>query len=134
MAPVSILDRDFEQKIESLPHDEARASLMEHALRAQINERVAENPALYERLSAALARIIGELRAKVIDAAEGCKRMAVLREQVTKEEMFAADHGLSSRCPTRCTACWIASAVEASRPQRLLTHSIGARGVPTRRH
>ncbi|MCY4663460.1 MAG: HsdR family type I site-specific deoxyribonuclease, partial [Acidimicrobiaceae bacterium] len=34
MAPVSILDRDFEQKIESLPHDEARASLMEHALRA----------------------------------------------------------------------------------------------------
>ena len=95
MAPVSILDRDFEQKIESLPHDEARASLMEHALLAQINERVAENPALYERLSEALARIIGELRAKVIDAAEGCKRMAVLREQVTKEEMFAADQGLS---------------------------------------
>ncbi|MXV91569.1 MAG: DUF3387 domain-containing protein, partial [Acidimicrobiia bacterium] len=62
---------------------------------AQINERVAENPALYERLSEALARIIGELRAKVIDAAEGCKRMAALREQVTKEEMFAADQGLS---------------------------------------
>ena len=68
---------------------------MEHALRAQINERVAENPALYERLSEALARIIGELRGKVIDAAEGCKRMAALREQVTQEEMFAADQGLT---------------------------------------
>ena len=95
MAPVSILDRDFEQKIESLPHDEARASLMEHALRAQINERVAENPALYERLSAVLARIIGELRAKVIDAAEGCKRMAALRKQITQQEAFAADRGLT---------------------------------------
>ncbi len=95
MAPVSILDRDFEQKIESLPHDEARASLMEHALQAQINERIAENPALYERLSVALARIIGELRAKVIDAAEGCKRMAALRKQVTEEETFAADQGLT---------------------------------------
>lgn len=95
MAPVSILDRDFEQKIESLPHDEARASLMEHALQAQINERIAENPALYERLSVALARIIGELRAKVIDAAEGCKRMAALRKQVTEEDTFAADQGLT---------------------------------------
>ena len=95
MAPVSILDRDFEQKIESLPHDEARASLMEHALLAQINERVAENPALYEQLSEALARIIRELRAKVIDSAEGCKRMAALRKQVTEEETFAADQGLT---------------------------------------
>ena len=51
MAPVSILDQDFEQKIETLPHDEARASLMEHALRAQIKERVEENPVFYERLS-----------------------------------------------------------------------------------
>ena len=36
MAPVSILDRDFDAKIAGLPHDEARASLMEHAIRAQI--------------------------------------------------------------------------------------------------
>ncbi len=95
MAPVSILDRDFEQKIESLPHDEARASLMEHALRAQINEQVAANPALYERLSEALARIIGELRARVIDAAAGCQRMVELRQQITQQEALAADQGLT---------------------------------------
>ena len=95
MAPVSILDRDFNRKIESLPHDEARASLMEHALRAQIKERVGENPAFYERLSEALERIIRELRAKLIDAAEGCKRLAVLRDEVTREAAIAAEHGLT---------------------------------------
>ena len=95
MAPVSILDQDFEQKIERLPHDEARASLMEHALRAQIKERVEENPVFYERLSEALERIIRELRARLIDAAEGCKQMAALREQITREEAIAAEHGLT---------------------------------------
>ena len=95
MAPVSILDQDFDQKIEGLPHDEARASLMEHALRAQIKERVEENPVFYERLSEALERIIRELRAKLIDAVEGCRRLAELREQVTREEAIAAEHGLT---------------------------------------
>ena len=68
---------------------------MEHALRAQINERVDENPVFYERLSEALERIIRELRDKLIDAAEGCKQMAVLREQITREEAIAAEHGLT---------------------------------------
>ena len=95
MAPVSILDQDFEQKIERLPHDEARASLMEHALRAQIKERVEENPVFYERLSEALERIIRELRDKLIDAAEGCKRLAALRDQITQEEAIATEHGLT---------------------------------------
>ncbi|MGE0229794.1 MAG: type I restriction endonuclease subunit R [Dehalococcoidia bacterium] len=95
MAPVSVLDQDFDQKIARLPHDEARASVMEHAIRAQIKERVAENPVFYERLSEALERIIRELRARLIDAAEGCKRLAVLRSQINREEAIAAEHGLT---------------------------------------
>ena len=95
MAPASILDQDFELKIETLPHDEARASLMEHALRAQIKERVEENPVFYERLSEALERIIRELRARLIDSAEGCKQMTALRDQITREEAIAAEHGLT---------------------------------------
>ena len=79
MAPVSILDRDFDQKIAGLPHDEARASVMEHAIRAQIKERVGDNPVFYERLSAQLERIIQELRQRVIDSAEACRRMAAVR-------------------------------------------------------
>ena len=95
MTPVSILDGDFEQKIEGLPHDEARASVMEHALRAQINERVAENPALYERLSEALERIIRQLHEQVIDAAECCMQMAVLLDEIKQEEAHAVQHGLT---------------------------------------
>ena len=95
MKPVSILDRDFEQKIERLPHDEARASVMEHAVRAQINERIDENPAFYERLSEALDRIIRELRARLIDAAEACKQLAELRTEIRREETTASEHGLT---------------------------------------
>ncbi|MEZ4554189.1 MAG: type I restriction endonuclease subunit R [Dehalococcoidia bacterium] len=95
MSPVSILDQDFEQKIARLPHDEARASLMEHAIRAQIKERVGDNPVFYERLSEALERIIRELRARLIDAAEGCRRLAALRSQIAREEAVAAEQGLT---------------------------------------
>ena len=90
-----IFNADFEQKIERLPHDEARASVMEHALRAQIKEWVAENPAFYERLSEALERLIHELRARLIDAAESCRRMAALRSEIPREEAIATEHGLT---------------------------------------
>ena len=95
MKPLSILDQDFEQKIAHLPHDEARASLMEHAVRAQINERLEANPAFFEKLSEQLERIIEELRQRLIDAAEACRRMAELRRQIQGETDIAAQHGLS---------------------------------------
>ena len=95
MQPLSILDQDFEAKIADLPHDEARASLMEHSVRAQINERLAENPAFYEKLSEQLDRIIRELRERLIDAAEACRRIAELRRDVQGEADIAARHGLS---------------------------------------
>ncbi len=95
MRPVSILDQDFEQKIAALPHDEARASIMEHAIRAQIHERLTDNPVFYERLSERLTRIIEDLRNRLIDSAEACRRLADLRHQVQSEADIAAVHGLS---------------------------------------
>ena len=95
MRPVSILDQDFDQKIASLPHDEARASLMEHAIRAQIHEGLAANPAFYEKLSEQLARIIQDLRNRVIDSAEACKRFSVVLRVIKSEAEIAAKHGLS---------------------------------------
>ena len=95
MKPVSILDQDFEQKIAALPHDEARASVMEHAIRAQINERLSENPVFYERLSARLTRIIEELRSKLIDAAEAIRQMEAMRHNILSKADLAAQHGLT---------------------------------------
>ena len=95
MKPVSILDQDFEQKIAALPHDETRASIMEHAIRAQIHDRLADNPVFFEKLSAQLARIIEDLRNRLIDSAEACRRLALLRHHAQSEADIAAEHGLS---------------------------------------
>ena len=96
MRPLSILDQDFDQKIAALPHDEARASVMEHAIRAQIHERLAENPVFYERLSERLARIIAELRNNLIETAEACRRMAVLRHDMQRVADIAARFGMTT--------------------------------------
>ena len=96
MKPLSILDQDFEQRIAALPHDEARASVMEHAIRAQIHERLAENPVFYERLSERLARIIQDLRNRLIETAEACRRMAALRHDVQRVADIAAQHGMTT--------------------------------------
>ena len=95
MKPVSILDQDFEEKIAHLPHAEARASVMEHAIRAQIHERLEQNPVFYERLSQRLARIIEQMRSKLIDAAEAYRQMSELQKDVHGEANVAARHGLS---------------------------------------
>ena len=96
MKPVSVLDKDFDQKIAGLPHDEARASVMEHTIRAYINERLADNPVFYGKLSEQLERIIQDLRNQVIDAAEAAKLQAPLKAQLDSEEDIAAQLGLSA--------------------------------------
>ncbi len=96
MKPVSVLDHDFDEKIAALPHDEARASVMEHTIRAYINEKLADNPVFYGKLSEQLERIIQDLRNKVIDAAEAAKLQAALKAQIDSEEDVAAQLGLSS--------------------------------------
>ncbi len=96
MKPLSILDQDFQQKIAALPHDEARASVMEHAIRAQIHERLAENPVFYERLSQRLERIIEDLRNRLIETTDACRRMAALRHDVQRMADIAAQHGMTT--------------------------------------
>ena len=66
---------------------------MEHAIRAQIHERLEQNPVFYERLSQRLARIIEQMRAQLIDAAEAYQQMAVLQKEVHGEATVAARHG-----------------------------------------
>ncbi len=95
MKPVSILDRNFDQKIAALPHDEARASVMEHAIRAQIKQRLADNPVYFQKLSDQLARIIADLRLRLIDSAEASRRLAELCSQIRNEAQVAAAEGLS---------------------------------------
>ncbi|MCZ2111341.1 MAG: HsdR family type I site-specific deoxyribonuclease, partial [Dehalococcoidia bacterium] len=93
--PVSILDQDFSERIAGLPHDEARASVMEHAIRARITERLEDNPGFYKQLSKALQEIIDQMRNQVISAAEACKRLALLKEESLSLGQQAARQGMS---------------------------------------
>ena len=95
MKPVSVLDRDFDQKIAALPHDKARASVMEHAIRAQITERLEENPVFFGKLSERLAKIIEDLRRQVIDAAEAAQRLSELQHILRSEADIAAEYGFT---------------------------------------
>ena len=63
--------------------------------RSQIHERLEQNPVFYERLSQRLARIIEQMRSKLIDAAEAYRQMAELQKDVHGESTVAARHGLS---------------------------------------
>ena len=128
MRPVSILDQDFEAKIEQLPHDEARASLMEHAVRAQINERLGENPAFFTTLSEELDRIIRELRERLIDAAEACRQMTKLRGQVMSEADIAAQYGLS---PVAFAVCELMAAGDALEQAGIARATEGGAGYRT---
>ena len=95
MKPISVLDRNFDQMIAELPHDDARASLMEHAIRTQIKQRLADNPVFFQKLSEQLARIIEDLRQRLIDSAEASHRLAQLSHQIQSEAEIAAAEGLS---------------------------------------
>jgi len=56
---------------------------------------VRANPAFYRKLSQQLERIIEDLRNRLIDSAEACRRMAELRRTERTEGDIAARHGLS---------------------------------------
>ena len=67
---VSLFSQDFDEKIDSLKSNEAKASEMEHAIRHEIHVKLEQNPAFYQSLRERLEEIITERKAKRIDAAE----------------------------------------------------------------
>lgn len=77
---VSILTPEFDEKVEALKDPEAKASEMEHAVRAEIHVRIEEDPAFYTSLRERLEKLIADHRQKRIDAAKALaelKRMIV---------------------------------------------------------
>src|SRR5690349_18319477 len=49
--PISLTDADFEQHVAQEPNDRAKASEMEHAIRAHIRENLDQDPVAYRKLS-----------------------------------------------------------------------------------
>jgi type I restriction enzyme R subunit len=56
--PVSLLDAEFSEHVDSQPSERAKASEMEHAARHHIQKRRDEDPVFYDRLSERLEKIL----------------------------------------------------------------------------
>lgn len=59
--PVSLTDADFGEKVAREPNDRAKASEMEHAIRAHIRENLDQDPVAYRKLSERLRELLDRL-------------------------------------------------------------------------
>ena len=94
---VQLFSPEFEEKVEALKTDEAKASEMEHAIRHEISIRLEENPAFYQSLRERLEAIIEERRQERLDAARQLSLLNSLREELKGEQTRAQDIGLDAR-------------------------------------
>ena len=61
IAPVSLTDADFAMKVAREPNDRAKASEMEHAVRAHIREHMDQDPVAFRKLSERLKDLLDKL-------------------------------------------------------------------------
>ena len=94
---VQLFSPEFDEKVEALNSDEAKASEMEHAIRHEINVRVEENPAFYQSLRQRLEEIIEQRRLERLDDAQQLSLLNSLREELKGEQTQAQDIGLDGR-------------------------------------
>ena len=94
---VQLFSPEFDEKVEALETDDAKASEMEHAIRHEINVRVEENPAFYQSLRQRLEEIIEQRRLERLDAAQQLSLLNSLREDLKGEQAKAQDIGLDAR-------------------------------------
>ena len=94
---VQLFSQEFDEKVEALTTDDAKASEMEHAIRHEINVRVEENPVFYQSLRERLEEIIEQRRQERLDAAEQLKLLNDLREDVKGEQSQAEEMELDAR-------------------------------------
>jgi type I restriction enzyme R subunit len=59
--PISLTDADFGNKVAREPNDRAKASEMEHAIRAHIREHLDQDPVAYRKLSDRLRDLLDQL-------------------------------------------------------------------------
>ncbi len=92
---VSLFTPEFEEKLQALRSDDARASEMEHAVKNEIHVKLDDNPAFFTSLRERLEQIILDRKAKRIDAAEQLKLFEALTREIRGEAGVAEKLGLS---------------------------------------
>ena len=94
---VQLFSPEFDERVDALRTDDAKASEMEHAIRHEINVRVEENPVFYQSLRERLEEIIEQRRQERLAAAEQLSLLNSLRDELQGEQAHARDIGLDAR-------------------------------------
>ncbi len=94
---VQLFSPEFDEKVDALGTDDAKASEMDHAIRHEINVRVEENPVFYQSLRERLEEIIEQRRQERVDAARQLSLLGSLRAELQGEQARAHDIGLDAR-------------------------------------
>jgi len=95
LAPVSILAPEFDEQVDALVSDDAKASAMEHAIRHEIHVRLDENPVFFQSLKERLEQLIQERRQARRDAADVLRQYQGMLGEIRGVRRVAHDMGLS---------------------------------------
>ena len=95
--PVSILDDSFEEEVDELKSDEAKASEMEHAIRHEITVRIDENPVVYKSLKERLEEIIEKKKQNRIELTKALEEYGHIVKEIreVQEGSKAEEMGLT---------------------------------------
>lgn len=93
--PVSIFSKKFDEVVELLSTDEAKASEIEHAIRHEIHIRLDENPVFYQSLKELLEQIIEKRKQERISEVEKLKNLQALVAEMRNISKDAQNLGLS---------------------------------------
>lgn len=91
IAPVSLTDADFEHHVSREPNARAKASEMEHAIRAHIRENIDQDPVAYRKLSERLRDLLDKLGEQWDELATSLKRLV--------DEINAGQAAVDDRLP-----------------------------------
>ncbi|MCD6229324.1 MAG: type I restriction endonuclease subunit R, partial [Candidatus Diapherotrites archaeon] len=92
--PTSIFTEKFDEEIERLTSDEAKASEIEHAVKHEITFKVYEDPVYYESLRERLDRILHDFKAGRMDAAEQLELLKEILGEIRHPEKQAEKTGI----------------------------------------
>ena len=96
--PVSILDeKEFEETLDDLKSDKAKASEMEHAIRKEISVQMDENPVYYETLSERLEEIIEKRKDNQMSLLEQIDEMKDIMKDIRTVQSKAEKLGFNKK-------------------------------------
>ncbi|MCK5177170.1 MAG: type I restriction endonuclease subunit R, partial [Candidatus Aenigmarchaeota archaeon] len=96
MEPTSIFSEKFDEEIENILSEEAKASIIEHAIKHELTFKVHEDPVYYESLKERLDRIIGDFKDGRINAVNQLELLKGVLKDMRHPEKQAQKYGIEA--------------------------------------